>query len=149
SGLIFQGTVKAVGRATPTVPAEPRTAVVVVDKVVEASGVGNVTGKEVTVRFREIGKIQPGTTAVFFTHVYAAGTSLGLDEVGWLPASAAEGVEAKVREARTALADEALARRLASAQLVVTGVVGSTRPTEKDVIPDSEHDPLWWQARLR
>jgi hypothetical protein len=154
SGLIFRGTVRAVGRSTPTVPAETRTAVVVVERIVERDpGLGNVTGQEVTVRFREAAKLQAGQSAVFFTRIYSAGTSLGLDEVGWLPATEAEGVDAKVGEARAALADEALARRLESAELVVVGVVGVVgrlRPTEEaGQIPGSEHDPLWWQAPIR
>src|SRR5436305_2785949 len=151
SGLVFRGTVRAVGRSTPTVPAEPRTAVVVVDRIIdEPDTVGNVTGKEVTVRFRDTPRLQPGQSAVFFTQRYSAGTSLGLDEVGWLPAAEAEGIEAKVRAARAALADEALARRLASAELVVVGVGGTPRPTEEARGPHgSEHDPLWWQAPIR
>jgi hypothetical protein len=154
SGFIFQGTVKAPGRSTPTVPTEPRTAIVVVNRILEApAALGNVTGREVTVRFRKPGQLKAGESAVFFTYVYSAGTSLGLDEVGWLSTAEtkqAGALESRVRAARQELADEALSRRLASAVLVVVATSGEPRPTEQALGPhDGEHDPLWWAAPIR
>jgi hypothetical protein len=154
SGFIFRGTVKAIGAATPTVPAEARTAVVVVDQVIEVTPpLGDLTRREVTVRLRKAEALRPGEAAVFFTYLYRAGTSVGLEEVGWLPAAQADEVkrlDTAVRAARQELADEALARRLASAALVVTGVAGDPQPTEAARrTPVGEHDPLWWAAPIR
>lgn len=154
SGFIFLGTVRAVGKSTPTVPAEPRTAVVMVDQILESpEAIGNVKGREVTVRFREPGKVRPGDSIIFFTHVYSAGTSLGLDEAGWLPAGEVQGAAAfreRIGEARRELADEALANRLSSAVLVVLATAGQPRPTEEALKPPiSEHDPLWWASPLK
>jgi hypothetical protein len=150
SGFIFQGTVKAIGAATPTVTREPNTAVVVVDRVLEAlPPVGNIKGKEVTVRLKDATRVRAGQSATFFTYVYSAGTSLGLDEVGILPSERADGLTNEIPAARQALADSRLAARLASAQLVIVGVVGDARPIEGVREPASEHDPLWRSTPLR
>jgi hypothetical protein len=149
SGFIFQGTVKAIGESTPTVVRQANTAIVSVDRVLESlPPAGNPTGHDVTVRLKRPGELRPGQTATFFTYVYSAGTSLGLEEVAILPASDPKSIEDRIRAARSALADEALTKRLQSAVLVVVGVFGEARPTEDARNPRSEHDPLWWRAPI-
>jgi hypothetical protein len=150
SGFIFQGTVKAIGESTASIVREQNTAVVSVDRVLESlPPAGNQTGRDVTVRLRRPGEMRPGQKATFFTYVYAGGTSLGLEEVGILPAEDPRSLEDRIRAARQTLADEALKARLQSADLVVVGVVGDPRPTDDALNPRSEHDPLWWRASIR
>jgi hypothetical protein len=150
SGLIFEGTVKAVGASTPTVVREPNTAVVVVDRVLEAlPPVGNIKGKEVTVRLKDPNKMRPGQSATFFTFVYSAGKSLGVEEVGTLPAERLDALTNEIRGVRQALADQAIAARIASAELVVVGTVGEARPTDAAREREGEHDPLWWRAPVK
>src|SRR5260221_7568529 len=104
SGLIFQGTVRAIGKATPTVIPQSNTAVVVVDRVLEAlPPVGNPTGREVTVRLRDPNRLKPGQAATFFTYVYSAGATLGLQEVGSLPPGEPTELEQRTVEARQLL----------------------------------------------
>src|SRR6185295_10589101 len=82
SGFIFIGTVKTLGAATPTVAGEPNSAVVTVNRVLEAlPPVGNPAGQDVTVRLRDPQKFHAGDRAVFFTYVQSAGKTLGLVEV--------------------------------------------------------------------
>jgi hypothetical protein len=148
SGFIFQGTVKAVGESTPGIVREPNSAVVSVDRVLESQPpAGNKTGRDVTVRLRGVGDVRPGQTATFFTFVYAGGQSLGVEAVGMLPAEDPRSLEDRIRAARQTLADEALTRRLQSAQLVVVGTVTAVRPGPRN--PESEHDPLWSSATIR
>ncbi|MBW8874745.1 MAG: hypothetical protein JF614_07245 [Acidobacteria bacterium] len=150
SGFIFIGTVKALGAATPTIVREPNSAVVTVDRVLETSApVGNPTGRDVTVRLRNPQKTQPGERAVFFTYVHSAGATLGLIEVASQPPDPPEVLDRRIQDARRTLADQALASRLASAQLVVVGVVGEAKPTAEALDPISEHDPRWWRAPIR
>jgi hypothetical protein len=150
SGLIFAGTVKAVGAATPSIAREPSSAVVRVDRVLDTlPPAGNPTGHDVTLRLRDPQASHPGDRAVFFTYIQSAGATLGLVEVGSQPADQLDAVERRIREARQALADQALAARLASAELVVAGVFGEARPTPEARTPGSEHDPLWWRAPIR
>jgi len=150
SGFIFQGTVKAVGQSTASIVREANTAVVSVDRVLEAlPPTGNQTGRDVTVRLRRPAEVKPGQKATFFTYVYAGGASLGVEEVAILPADDPKTLEDRIRAARQALADEALRRRLQSAELVVVGVAGQARRTEEARDPRSEHDPLWFRMPIR
>jgi len=148
SGFIFQGTVKAVGESTPGIVREANSAIVSVDRVLESQPpAGNKTGRDVTVRLRGANAVRAGQTATFFTFVYAGGPSLGVEEVGTLPADDPRSLEDRIRAARQTIADEALTRRLQSAQLVVVGTVTAVTPGPRN--PDSEHDPLWSRATIR
>lgn len=150
AGFTFVGTVKTLGAATASIVREPNSAVVTVDRVLEAlPPLGNPKGHEVTVRLRDPQKFRSGDRAIFFTYVHSAGATLGLVEVASQAAEQADDVERGIREARATLADEALARRLASAERVVVGVFGEAKPVDPAHEPDSEHDPMWWQAAIR
>lgn len=150
SGFIFVGTVRALGAATPSIVREPNSAVVKVERVLEAlAPLGNPAGHDVTVRLRDPQRLRTGDRAVFFTYLHAAGATLGLVEVASQPVEQAETLERAIREARAALADEALAARLASAERVVVGVFGEPKPVDPAHEPESEHDPMWWFASIR
>jgi hypothetical protein len=156
SGFIFIGTVKDLGAATPATTATtaaaraPRSAVVRVDRVLEAlPPLGNPTGRDVDVRLRDPLKPQAGERAVFFTYVQSTGKTLGLVEVASQPVDQPEALEGRIRDARRTLADQALAARLASAEMVVVGVVGEAKPTPGALDPVSEHDPRWYRAPIR
>jgi hypothetical protein len=151
SGYIFLGTVRKTRAATPTVPQEPTTAIVLVERVLDgAREIGDLKGKEVTVRLLPQEKVESGTSRVFFTYGYSFGQSVGLAEVGSLSAAEAEALTRQVQEARRAVADQAVQRRLETAELVVLATAGEPRPTEDVKRPDvDEHDPLWWVASLK
>ncbi|HEX2780634.1 MAG TPA: hypothetical protein VHM30_14110, partial [Gemmatimonadaceae bacterium] len=150
SGFIFQGTVQSIGTATPTVRAEPNTAVVLVTAVLEAlPPVGNITGHQVTVRLRSPREVREGQSATFYTYVYSAGQSLGLQAVAILPLEERNVSVARIRAARDTLSDQRLARRLASAQLVVLGTAGDAIPARGSEERRGEHDPLWSRVPIR
>src|SRR5439155_1880267 len=112
SGVIFIGTLKAIGEATPTMVRSPNSAIVTVDRVIDAEPqVGHLAGKDVTVRLRNPRIMRVGSRAVFYTYVQAAGASLGLVEVASEPVGQQASVESRVKDARQAIADQALARR--------------------------------------
>ena len=148
--FVFRGTVRQTGAANLSI-VEPdgRTAVVRVDEVLKASGtLDDFTGREVTV-FPSEG-LKPGEQRVFFTSVRLLGESLGVQEVG-RPAGTAADLGAAVGSARSEIQREALAARLAAADLVVSGRVLSTRATQAEPKlsgPITEHDPLWREAVL-
>jgi len=153
SGLIFKGTVKTLHSATPTVPVENSTAIVHVDEVLEApESMGDLAGQDVTLRLVDPEAVKPGEARIFFTVVYSLGSSVGVAEIGsQVVEKSSDRLRSQIREARQQLIDDELARRLVSADVVVVGKVGETRPTpetEKNV-PSSEHDPLWWEAMVQ
>lgn len=151
SGYIFLGTVRKTHAATPTVPQEPTTAIVLVDRVLDGvKEIGDLKGKEVTVRLLPQEKVETGKALVFFTYGYSFGKSVGLAEVGSLPAAEAEALSKQVPEARQTFADQAVQKRLETAELVVLATAGEPRPTEDIKRPDvDEHDALWWVAPLK
>lgn len=150
SGFIFVGKLKALSAATPTVARDANSAVVTVEQVLEAlPPVGNAAGQDATVRLREPQKFKPGDRAVFFTYVQSAGATLGLVEVASEAADNPADMQKRIQQARQAIADQALAARLASAELVVIGTFGEAKPTAEARDPVSEHDPLWWRAPIR
>lgn len=150
SGFIFVGTVEALGEATPSIVAEPASAVVSVERVLETfPPIGDPTGQKVTVRLRDPAKTEAGSRAVFFTYVHTAGETLGLIEVASLPAEDPDAVAERIAQARQTLADQALSARLERAELVVVATVGKGRPTASAGDPLGEHDPLLWRAPLR
>ena len=150
SGFIFVGTVKRLNAATPTVVRESNTVIVTVDAIVETTPpIGNVKGKDVTVRLGRGERVQEGQRVTFFTYLYSAGESLGLQSVGVQPPDDAIASVERVRAARVVIADEALSKRLSTATLVVLGRVTDTGPTEEAREREGEHDPMWWRATIQ
>lgn len=150
SNLIFEGTAGELGKSTKSVPLEKNTVVVKVDRVLEVLlPYGNVTGKEVTVRLKPGTRVRPAERVIFFTQVYSAGASLGVNEIGTMAVQDPNVIQSNIKGARQALADEALKKRLTSARIVVTAEVTEVAPTEEAKEHKSEHDPLWWHALLR
>jgi|GEM_PF-1938245 len=149
SGFIFQGTVKTLGASTPTVAKEANTAVVLVNQVLDVlPPVGETAGREVTVRLLSSEKLRAGDSATFFTSVYSAGLSLGLQEVGTMPPNSPN-MQANIRDARKSIADQALVARLNTAELVIVGVAGVPKPTASALHPGDMDDPLWWSVPVK
>jgi hypothetical protein len=149
SGFIFQGSVREVGAATKGIRAQPDTVVVTVEAVLQAlPPLGDMKGQDVTVRMGGNDKVEPGQAAIFFTYAYSMAATLGLQEVGVRPAGEVSAEIARVRLARSQLRDDALSARLASADLVVLGVLGKSRPTKEAEERDGEHDPIWRQVPI-
>jgi hypothetical protein len=147
SGFIFAGRIEKIGAATAGLSVQDNTAVVRVLRVIdEQPPIDEIKDHAVTVRLRDVRQAKAGQTAVFFTHLYSAGMSLGLDEAGQLPDSA--DIDQSVHAARMTLADDALRARLKSASIVAVATVMRVAPIES-ASPRSEHEPMWWNATLQ
>jgi hypothetical protein len=146
--LVFRGTVQRVGAANlkAVTPGED-TAVVRIDEVLRGEDdVKGFTGREVTVKLRTPGSAKAGERAVFFAKTWLWGESLGVVEVGRVPAG--RGVRSQVAAAAQWMREDEVRGRVASADLVVTGRVVETRPAEiRSRI--SEHDPQWAEAVIQ
>lgn len=147
--LVFRGTIQKVEASNlEIVPADSDTAVVRVDEVLKAApGLGDLTGREITVKLAQPGDATAGEQAVFFTKGWLYGSTLAVVEVGRLHGDAAL-LRGQVAAAGRLAADEELAGRLAGAALVVAGRVVDTHPAAvvTEVGEGSEHDPQWWEA---
>lgn len=155
SSLIFVGTVKKLSASTISiVSATESTATVHVDEVVYNAGVAtDVVGTDVTVQLRSPGSVKEGERAVFFSNVAIYGESIAVDEVGHLEFTK-EGLDAvrgQVKDVQARIPEEQLQKRIAQADLIVTGTVTAAHPTAETLQrpPASEHDPRWWEATLK
>ena len=147
--VVFRGTVRLLN--TSTVPADEGVgrSVVRIDEVLSGSEtLRRFVGKDVTVRLKEGTTVAAGQTRIFFANVWHFGESLGLIELGSVPAPAAPQARAfreDVVKARQASADRQLKERMEAAQLVVAGRVTAVKARPRIL---SEHDPQWTEAEI-
>jgi hypothetical protein len=106
----------------------------------------SLVGSEVTVVQERGGPVIKGDVRVFFTDVVSIGDVVVVREVAQRDAS--DATRRDVAEGVRMAAERPLVERLAGADLVVAGHVTSARPVAEEAEPVSEHDPLWWIARI-
>ena len=150
--LVFRGTVSKVAAANlDLVQADASTVVVRVDEVLKApSTLGDLTGREVTVKLQKAGSALAGEQAVFFANGWLYGATLAVVEVGRLHGDAAL-LRSQVAAAGQKAADAALKGWLDGAALIVAGKVVDTHPAAvaagvSETV--SEHNPQWFEAVL-
>ncbi|MGH2703793.1 MAG: hypothetical protein ACRDJ4_01455 [Actinomycetota bacterium] len=149
AGFIFSGTVEQLGAAaTPDVPVDEATAVVRVERVLQApEAIGDQTGRQVTVRLSA--PSQPGDRAVFFTTGWIYGQGLAVRELARRTGGELQAAGADLADVVKTRPDRAVASRTATAELIVVGKVVELRPYEEaQPAGTSEHDPQWWLAVL-
>jgi hypothetical protein len=147
--LVFRGTVQRAGAANlSAVTPGGDTAVVRIEELLKApDDVKDFVGREVTVKLLVPDSAKTGEQAVFFTHTWLYGESLGVIEVGRVRAGT-PGLRSQVAAAGQQVHAEEVRQHIESAELVVTGRVVETRPAGITV-PVSEHAPVWWEAVIR
>src|SRR5712692_6837114 len=154
SNFIFRGTVKKLrGTTLDVFPATARTAIVHVAEILDGSQTsGDSVDQDITVELLQAQSVKEGQEAVFFSNVVAYGKSIAVQEVGHLDAKEFTG-QAREQVARVVQArpERELQKRIAQADLVVTGKVVSYKPVAggEGLLPSSEHDPQWWQVEIQ
>jgi hypothetical protein len=152
ASFVFRGTVRELHASTPSIPTEERTAIVHVDEVIDASAdMPGYNGKDVTVRLLNPEATPKGSQRTFFTEPYSFGHTTGVNEIASQPVQERAALARDIQAARQKLADNAFAKQLASAELVVVATVGEVGQPEGDRKHEleSEHNPLWLPAILR
>lgn len=150
--FIFIGTVVKLNATTmpDAVKASESTVVVRVDKMMDDPGVPlDLAGREITVQLSRVGSVRAGRQAIFFTRGWLMGESIAAIEVA--PPGEADHwpqVLELVQKTRQKIADEALQRELASAEVVVAGSVARVAPCGLPELP-TEHTPLWQEAVIQ
>ena len=158
SAISFTGTITRLGDTTvAAMPADDRTAVAVVDQVLHAPvAFRNLSGSTVTLKLQPGADIPPvGERMAFFANPVIFARTLGLAEVGRLPASevephitaaAAAGAAVPFAAIQDQLETERLRAHAAGADAIVVGqVLGLAKAGEP---AHAEHDPDWWVATL-
>ena len=152
SNFIFRGTVSKLQASTvDAVAARPNTDVVHVEEMLAgADTAGDFTGQDITVILRQPQSVKVGDNLVFFSNVVAYGKSIAVQEVGHVSGNSAASSRGQIAQAVQQRPERELQKRLARANLVVTGKVVSYKPvTEREGrSPSSEHEPQWFQAEI-
>ncbi len=151
--FVFTGLVERAGASALSIlPAGPESAVVRVERVHHGTqALQDQTGQAVTVLLTESLDTARGERCVFFTDPVLFGEAVGVRELARIEAP--EDLDALhdlvVRVRREARLND-LRRHITSADVVIHGrVVSVRRASDRAEPPASEHDPLWWIARIR
>ena len=108
-------------------------------------------GKEITVMFDESKPIRAGESMVLFAKSWLYGDNLAVIEVGRMDEMEPDKTHTDIADAQRAVADEKLSRRIALAELVITGKVDKTEPASEEIsrrMPITEHMPEYWVAEI-
>lgn len=168
--FIFQGAVRKLKASNmPEIEDTGRTIIVRVDEIIQApEALAGYVGREITVKLSKGEKVKQGGQAVFYTNGWLCGETIAVESIGHRAVEAAPLALSATRgrdPART-LADRDLQKRLATADVVVTGRVTSIRlPADAETgrpsrarrarsageeqtrrRPLSEHNPMWCDA---
>jgi hypothetical protein len=149
STFIFVGTVQTLKATTmKAVTATDSTAVVRIDKVIEAPGAPpDLAGKDITVQLLQPGSLRAGEQATFYAKGWLLGNSLAVIEVGHSVEAQAAPSKEQVNAVRRKMADEQLQSEMATADAIVSGTVRAVHPAKIQHL-GSEHDPDWYQAEI-
>jgi hypothetical protein len=150
AGLVFVGTVdRANASAVAAAPADEHTAIVRIERIVRAPQVlGLVPGKTLTLRSSN-GPPREGERALFVADPWLYAESVAVLERARIPLNGGTVEEAKAMdEDLSAIELAPLRARVREADVVVVGSVAKLGPLERKQHPDSEHDPMWWQAEI-
>ena len=105
-----------------------------------------LAGKNVVVVTQHAEALRGQHSPILFTQCLSVGQHLLVREIGHVAASVetTRQIAEAVREAE----ERPLRERIAAASLIVAGEVAESRALEHEFPPKSEHDPLWWVARV-
>jgi len=150
AGFIFRGRVIRQGTADAKMMAGSYGKAVVVqieEILLSIDALRGLAGKEAIVVTERAAALEAGTTFVLFTNCVVVGDHLVVREIGHLESSP-ETVQQTANFVKMVHA-RPLERRVAEADLILTGeVIASSSAVEHRVVR-SEHDPDWWIARVK
>jgi hypothetical protein len=149
AGFIFTGLTQTHHPAeAPAIPAEAGEIVAVrIDRVLRSTEVLRATvGQEALVLTHHAARLRQAGEVIVFADCLSLGRRLLVRELAH--AAFEEPTLAALVQAIRREDERPLRERLASAALVVTGEVADAEPASGARPPQSEHDPIWWIARL-
>jgi hypothetical protein len=112
--------------------------------------VSDIVGKEITVQLLKPRSVTVGRPVMFFSNVAVIGKSLAVKEVSHVEVTRSSTAAGEVADYARNKPERDLQRRVASAELIVTGSVASIRARERarEGPEASEHDPEWTEATI-
>lgn len=152
SSFVFAGTVTSPGQSSlRALPAKSGLAVVRLDRGLLVNPVlGKLDGRPITVQLGQggagTGAVRTGERLIFFTTAWVHGEEIAVRELARLPAETK--TEEEVARVVASLPERHLAARIATAVLIVHGIVTEIAPATGAPRTASEHDPGWMRALI-
>jgi hypothetical protein len=149
AGLIVRGRILHDWRGeVPAIPSEAGEIVAIrIEEVLRGTPVlRGLTGELALVVSRHAGVLRQLKAPILFTKVVSLGQQLLLRDLAHVEASSetARHVSEAIREAE----ERPLRERVGAADLIVEGEITASREVEQPTLGRSEHDPVWWIARV-
>lgn len=149
AGFIFRGSVEHNWKGeAPPIPREAGEIVATrIEEVLRSTPVlRGLAGQEALVVSQSAGPLRQLKSPILFTEVVSLGQQLLVRDLGYVEA----GYETtrQVLEAIREVEERPLRERIAAADLIVVGEVVDSREVELPTLRRSEHDPVWWVARV-
>jgi len=149
AGFVFRGSIEREWQGdAPAVPAETGEIVATrIEQVLRSTQVlRGVAGQSALVISKHAGTLRQLHGVILFAECVSLGRQLLLREIGYVETTTVSSHQ--VAEAIREADERPLRERVAGADLIVTGEVAESQPTESAKKPKSEHDPMWWIARV-
>ena len=122
----------------------------VVDVVQAPQSLAGSRGRDVTVKFADIGSKSTADDLLLFTNIGVLGDEIGLTEVASIPWDETQltmsTLRADLDRAIDDREDQALREQVRISDVVVSGVIIRTTPLRIENTRESEHDPMWTEA---
>lgn len=152
SDFIFFGTIVVVNSSTINLEDVERTAVVKVDKIVNAEpNYEHLTDQLITVELRKPRYAQTGQQRLFFTRSWHFGKSVGVVEVGSRERDIAEidKLRKKIGVVRMEQNESEILELIDASPLIISGKVVAVEKAEDTPSGLSEHNPDWHVAEIK
>ena len=149
AGFIFRGSILHHWKGeAPAMPPDAGEIVATrIEEVLRSTPVlRGLAGQEVLVVSRHAGALRQMRSPILFTEVVSLGRQLLLRDLGHVEAG--DETTRQVAEAIREADEQPLRERIAAADLIVAGDVIESREVEQPALRRSEHDPVWWIARV-
>jgi len=149
AGFVLRGSVHHQWKGeAPAIPAEAGEIVAIrMEHILRSTPVlRSLAGHDALVITRHADELRQLRSPILFTECISLGQQLLLREIGHVETS--DETSRQVAEAITEADERPLLDRIAGAVLIVTGEVVESEATESARSPESEHDPMWWVARV-
>jgi hypothetical protein len=149
AGFVFRASIYREPQGdAPPVPAEAGEIVATrIEQVLRSTPVlRGVAGQNAWVISKHAAALRQLHSAILLTECVSLGRHLLLREIGYLDTGTTS--SRQVAEAIREADEQPLRDRVAGSALVVIGEVTESHPAENARKPKSEHDPIWWIAKI-
>jgi len=154
SDFIFQGSVKVLHTSTiDAIDPEALGVVRVTNIIKKSNAFGDITGKDITIKFSDLRNLNEGDNYIFFSNPYFIGEEIAVVETGRMKPDESKysisELKSEIAETTKKFNDDKLKERIQKSELIVFGTIVSVNVVKSENKLDSEHDPMWAEAEVQ